>query len=212
MPAAPTDRLRRAIAAIDAANAADPHMLVVRGEPRPKELAHAELASAWVARLVDAPSEELVLAARAHHLERWAIPRASHPMGRAGYHRWRRALQAHHAARAGEILAREGYPEAAIARVQSLLRKEGLGRGDAEAQAFEDALCLVFLETQLVETAAKLDDEAKALDVLRKTLRKMSTRARELAGALPLDEGARALVERALESGPGSDGTDDGAP
>ena len=36
-------RFEQAIAAIDAANAADPHTIEVRGEVRPKELAHAEL-------------------------------------------------------------------------------------------------------------------------------------------------------------------------
>jgi len=39
-------RMARAIAAIDAANAGDPNRLEVRGATRPKELAHAELASA----------------------------------------------------------------------------------------------------------------------------------------------------------------------
>lgn len=193
------DRLDRALAAIDAANAADPNTLAVRGVVRPKEIAHAELASEWLARLVSAPSEALRLAIRAHHIERWTIPRSSHPMGKAGYHRWRRALQEHHALRAGELLAREGYAEAEIERVRALLRKQGLGRGDAEAQTFEDALCLVFLETQLADTAAKLDDPAKALDVLLKTLRKMSGPAREHARALPLGEGERALVARALD-------------
>ena len=43
--------------------------------------------------------------ARAHHLRRWAIPRTDHPAGRAGYHRWRKALQALHADEAAAILA-----------------------------------------------------------------------------------------------------------
>ena len=37
------DRFDRAIATIDAANADDPNTIVVRGDARPKELAHAEL-------------------------------------------------------------------------------------------------------------------------------------------------------------------------
>jgi len=36
-----TPRLARAIAAIDAANADDPETIVVNGETRPKEQAHA---------------------------------------------------------------------------------------------------------------------------------------------------------------------------
>ena len=41
--AAASDRLSAALATIDAANADDPHTIVVDGVERPKELAHAEL-------------------------------------------------------------------------------------------------------------------------------------------------------------------------
>ena len=42
-------RLERALAAIDAANADDPHTIDIGGQPRAKELAHAELMTAWAA-------------------------------------------------------------------------------------------------------------------------------------------------------------------
>jgi hypothetical protein len=196
VPAA--ERLERALAAIDAANAADPNRLRVRGELRPKELAHAELASRWVKTLCDSPSEALLLAARAHHVRRWEIPREREPAGRAGYHRWRRALQEHHARIAAEILAECGYDGELIARVGALLRKQGLGR-DPEVQALEDALCLVFLETQYRELAERLPQE-KLLDVTRKTLRKMSAAAIAHTRSLPLDPGDRELLERAARS------------
>ena len=76
------ERFRRAIAAIDASNADDPNRITVRGEERPKELAHSELVTAWVHRLDPHASEPLLLAARAHHVRRWTIPRASYPTGR----------------------------------------------------------------------------------------------------------------------------------
>ena len=50
---------------------------------RPKEQAHAEMMSEWVARLDPDADEAQLLAARAHHLRRWAIPRAELPR-RAG--------------------------------------------------------------------------------------------------------------------------------
>jgi len=190
------ERLRRALAAIDAANAGDPHRLRVRGESRPKELAHAELVSEWVARLAPDPGEALLLAARAHHLRRWAIPRSEYPAGRRGYLRWRRALQVLHAREVAAILTAEGYDESTIRRVQDLVQKKHLGR-DAEVQILEDALCLVFLETQLHDLGAQLDDE-KLLGVLRKTLRKMSPDAIQRAGELPLDAAGRALLQRAI--------------
>jgi hypothetical protein len=190
------ERLRRALAAIDAANAGDPHRLQVRGESRPKELAHAELVSEWVARLAPDPGEALLLAARAHHLRRWTIPRSEYAAGRRGYLRWRRALQVLHAREVAAILTAEGYDESTIRRVQDLVQKKHLGR-DAEVQILEDALCLVFLETQLHDLGAQLDDE-KLLGVLRKTLRKMSPEAIQRADELPLDAAARALLQRAI--------------
>jgi len=191
-----SDRLRRAIAAIDEANADDPNVIVARGETRPKELAHAELATEWVLALRPEAAETLRLAARAHHVRRWEIPRSAHPEGRAGYHRWRKALQAHHAKIIGAILADAGYGEDAIVRVKDIVCKRGLGR-DEEVQTFEDALCLVFFETQLADLAGRLDEE-KLLDVAQKTLRKMSDAAIARARDLPLAPAHRALLEQAL--------------
>ena len=90
-------RLPTALAAIDAANAADPNCMTVDGVERPKELAHAEMVTEWVRRLRPDPSEALLLAARAHHLRRWAVPRSTYPDGRAGYLRWRRDMHQRHA-------------------------------------------------------------------------------------------------------------------
>jgi hypothetical protein len=191
-------RFERAIAAIDAANGDDPNRIVVHGRERPKELAHAELATAWLERLVAAPSEALLLAVRAHHLRRWASPRSEHPAGRAGYLRWRKALQRSHAEQVGVILSQAGYPDDLIARVQAIIQKQGLGL-DAEVQAFEDALCLVFVETQLESFAAQHPDE-KSMEVLRKTLRKMSPAAREQVLDLDLPEPVHALLVRAVEA------------
>ena len=148
------DRLGRAVAAIDAANAADPNEIVVGGQRRPKELAHAELVTDWVVRLDPDADEALLLAARAHHLRRWSIPRASYPEGRAGYLKWRRTLHDQHAREVAEILEAVGYDEPTIARVQQLVRKRGLG-SDPDVQVLEDALCLVFIETQLHDLAAR---------------------------------------------------------
>jgi hypothetical protein len=188
------DRFDRAIAAIDAANADDPNTIVVRGEERPKELAHAELVSDWVVALQPDASEALGLAARAHHLRRWTVPRSSYDTGRAGYLRWRRALHEQHAADVGEILVGVGYDSATIARVQDLVRKRGLGK-DPEVQTLEDALCLVFLETQFHDLAARLDPE-KLDGVVDKTLKKMSPAAIARVADLDLTPDDRARLDR----------------
>jgi hypothetical protein len=191
-----SERFDRAIAAIDAANEGDPNTIVVGGVERPKELAHAERMTEWVQRLDPGATEEQLLAARAHHLRRWSIPRDSHPDGRAGYLRWRTALKKQHAAEVGEILAAAGYDAGAIERVQQIVRKDGLGK-DAAVQVHEDALCLVFVETQLAGLTDQLGDE-KTIDVIRKTAKKMSSQAIELVGSLPLDERSADLIGRAL--------------
>lgn len=195
------ERLRGALAAIDAANAGDPHTILVRGERRPKEQAHAELVSEWIAVLAPDASEALQLAGRAHHLRRWAIPRADYPEGRQGYLRWRRALHDFHAEQTAAILTEQGYDASLIRRVSDLLHKRGLARGEPDAQVLEDALCLVFIETQYREIAERLSDE-KLLDVTAKTLRKMSERAKQLALELPLDARDAATIRRAAGLAP----------
>ena len=191
------DRFERAVAAIDAANADDPSRIAVRGADQPKELAHAELVTEWVRRLRPDPSEELLLAARAHHVRRWEIPRDSYPDGRSGYLRWRRALHDLHARIAGEILEQAGYEPAAVERVQAIVRKRDLAR-DPDVQTLEDALCLVFLETQFDALAERLDAE-KMDDVVRKTLVKMSDDGKRLALELDLGDEERAALARALK-------------
>jgi len=188
------DRFGRALAAIDAANGDDPNTIVVRGEARPKELAHAEMVSMWVVALQPDASEALQLAARAHHLRRWTVPRTSYPAGRAGYLRWRRDLHEQHAREVGEILAGVGYDDETIARVQDLVRKRGLGK-DPEVQTLEDALCLVFLETQFDDLAARLDSD-KLDGVVDKTLKKMSPDAIARVADLDLTPEARARLAR----------------
>jgi hypothetical protein len=190
------DRFERAIQRIDEANSEDPTLLVVNGEPRPKELAHSEMLTEWVRRVRPDADEALLLAARAHHIRRWTRQRSSYPEGRKGYLRWRTDLHGFHAGVAGDILEECGYDDATVARVQQIIRKHGLGR-DPDVQALEDALCLVFLETQLTALIADLPEETM-VNVLRKTWKKMSEAARENALALKMRPADREFVVRAL--------------
>ena len=167
------DRFARAIAAIDAANAEDP----TGKEPR-----DAILMTEWIEELAPDASEALRLAARAHHVRRWTVPRPSYPDGRAGYLRWRRDLHEVHAREVASILSNVGYDTGTIGRVQEIVRKRNL-KTDPEVQAFEDALCLTFLQTQYEDLAARLEPD-KMDGVVAKTLAKMSPRGRELAEEL----------------------------
>jgi len=193
------DRLAAALEAIDAANADDPHTIVVDGTVCPKEQAHAEMMTEWVRRLDPDCTDEQLIAARAHHLRRWTVPRASYPDGRAGYLRWRTALKKQHAEEVGAIMRAAGYGDDSIERVGHIVRKQGLAH-DPAVQTHEDALCLVFLSTQFDELAERLGDD-KTIDVLRKTAAKMSPAGLAAAEQLELSAGAASLLARALGTG-----------
>jgi ketosteroid isomerase-like protein len=192
-------RLRAALAAIDDANRADPTIVTVGERTGPKEIVHADLVTEWVLRLRPDADDALLLAARGHHFRRWTVPRASYPAGRAGYLRWRKDLHAQHANELGVLLGDAGYDEATIRRVQAIVRKDGLARAGEhdDVQVLEDALCLVFLETQLVEIAARLDPE-KLPGVITKTARKMSAAGIARIAEVPLGPGARRMLDEAF--------------
>ena len=186
----------KAIALIDQANEADPNVLVVGGVARPKEVVHAEMLTRWVGELLPGASEAVLLSARAQHIRRWEHPRGEYPDGRSGYLRWRTQLREFHADLAEPILREVGYDAATIERVRTLIRKRAPAN-DADAQAMEDGLCLVFMETQFQSLNDRLADE-KMVDVLRKTWTKMSPAGRAFALALDLPPHHSDLVERAL--------------
>ncbi len=194
-----SDVLAAALAAIDAANAADPGRVVVRGEELPLALAHGRLADLWVQRLVPGAGDELRLAARAHHLRRWEVPRTDYPSGRPGYLRWRRDQKIRHAADVEALLVAAGVDRSTIARVQRLIRRDDLAT-DAGAMAVEDAACLVFLETQLASVAERMDAGRLAV-VIGKTAAKMTPAGLALVAELPIGESERALIAAALAGG-----------
>lgn len=191
----PSSRYEAVIAAIDAANAADPNTIDVGGRFEPAELVYGRRMSATLARMAPDASEPLRIAARGQHIERWRSPRKSYPEGRAGYLKWRKDLRDLHAQRLGEIMAKAGYEPGDIARVGALVRKEKL-KLDPKAQLLEDVVCVVFLEHYLQAFMAKTEP-AKMPGILAMTWRKMSERGH--AEALELDVPPEVL--RLLEQG-----------
>lgn len=189
------ERLDAAFARIDEANAQDPNLERLDGQDFPKELLYGRRMSATLAMFAPEADDAVKLAARAQHVQRWKIPRSDFPMDRKGYLAWRQKLYGMHAELAGEILREVGYDDATITRVGTLLRKKGL-KIDPDVQLLEDVICLVFLEHYFADFSVKHDD-AKVIDILRKTWAKMSPRGHEAALALPMGE-ERRLVERAL--------------
>jgi uncharacterized protein DUF4202 len=189
-------RFEAALRRFDEENSRDPNRQPMDPEALPRELVYARWLTGWVLRLKPEASEELRLAARCQHICRWMIPRDSYPMTRVGYLQWREGLKKFHAQKAGEILREAGYPEEVIARVQNLNLKKDFPH-DPEGRVLEDALCLVFLERQFDDLAAKTP-EAKMIGVLQKSWKKMTPAAHELAGTLPFTAREKALLEKAL--------------
>ena len=94
-----------------------------------------------------------------------------------------------------DIVTAVGYDDAFAADVSAIVAKRGLAT-DPRVQTHEDALCLVFLQTQFEELADKLGDDHMA-EVLAKTLAKMSPAGRRIAQDLDLSARAAALLEAA---------------
>jgi len=195
------DRFAGASAAIDAANDDDPVRIVVDGVERPKELVHADVVLRWVVELDPEADEYQRLAARAHHLRRWVVPRTDYPDGRGGYLRWRTDHKKRQADEVAQILAAHGYTSDEIDRVAGIVAKRALG-SDPAVQTHEDALCLAFLELQLDAVASQLGD-VRTVEVLRKTIAKMSPRGLDAVGSIALSPHGAALVAAAVASNDG---------
>ena len=71
------------------------------------------------------------------------------------------------------------------------------GAADPAVQVHEVALCLVFLQTQLLGVADQLGEPA-TVEVLVRTMRKMSPIGLEAAARLDLDERGRELLNAAI--------------
>jgi hypothetical protein len=97
-----------------------------------------------------------------------------------------------------EIVTAAGYDEDVADTVGRIVRKEGLA-DDPRVQVHEDALCLVFLETQFDDLIDQLGEQ-RTVDVLRKTAAKMSPAGLALAAELPLSDRGATLLRRALGS------------
>jgi hypothetical protein len=189
-------KFEAALRRFDEENSRDPNHETAGGISHPRELLYAERLTNWVLRLCRNASEELCLAARCQHICRWEISRVSFPMTRAGYLQWRATLKKFHAQKAGEILRDVGYDESVIRRVQDLNLKKNFPN-DPAVRVLEDALCLMFLEFQFADLAAKTAED-KTINALQKSWQKMTDAARAEALKLNYGEREKTLLQRAL--------------
>jgi len=193
------ERFQKAISLIDKANIQDPNKEVLEGKEYSMEMIYSNRMTSWLDRLDSDASEQLQIAARAQHIERWKIPRAKYPLDRDGYRKWRNELMQFHAEKAGDIMLEARYDENSISRVKSLIKKERF-KTDSESQMLEDVVCLVFLENYFSDFSKEhMDDNEKINRIIKKTWNKMSDKGRELAMEIDLPSEAKSLILKALE-------------
>ena len=179
-----SERLEEIVTRIDQANACDPKLEQAGEGLEPSALLYGRRMSEVLAAFSPAASEELKIAVRGQHIQRWLRPRADYPEGRDGYLRWRRDAALYHAATVTELMLRAGYDAASCERVASLMMKKNL-RTDAEAQTLEDVACLTFFRWYAGDFSQKHETD-KTLSIVSKTARKMSPHGRNAALALEL--------------------------
>ena len=185
---------------IDAANARDPRRVELDGQDLAFETVYTQHMMEVLKRLYPDAGELLHIAARAQHIERWTIPRDTYPEGREGYNKWRFELRALHAKIVGAFMADEGYEEGDIELVGQYLQKQRLKK-EADSQALENVVDVVFLEFYWDDFATKYShyDDDKMIDIVGKTLRKMSSHGHKAALALDLPAEQARLVMAAVE-------------
>jgi len=93
-------------------------------------------------------------------------------------------------------MAKENYLESEIDAVRQIILKKNF-QFNPDAQTVEDALCLIFLESQFEELHQKTPDP-KMIDIIQKTWKKMSAKAKEVALTLELPAHHKELIQEAL--------------
>ena len=191
----------KAVALIDAANNEDPNKESADNKVWPKELLYSHRMSDMLQRYLPDADEAMKLAIRAQHIQRWKSPRNAYPMDRIGYLKWRKDLYKYHAQTAADLLVQAGYGEDVIGRVKQAVAKKGI-KDNPDTQLLEDVSGLVFIEHYMLPFADKHPeyDEEKWLDIIRKTWKKMSERARQfaLSGGIKLPEPLVPLIQKAV--------------
>ena len=198
------EQLEKAIALIDEANTEDPNQETAGDKTWPKELLYSQRMSDMLERYAPDADDAIKLAVRAQHVQRWKSARSDFPEGRQGYLQWRTGLYRFHAETAGALMAEAGYDEATIERVKQAVGKRAL-KVNRDTQLLEDVTDLVFIEHYMLAFAQKHPeyDEAKWLDIVRKTWGKMSEQARQfaLSGSVKLPEPLVPLIRKAVSGG-----------
>ncbi len=180
----------------DAYNSIDPKKALIDGKEISEALLYAQRMTGQLNEFEPITSEQLQLATRCQHIGRWEKPRADYPMDRKGYLQWRSQLKIYHANIAQEILEKVGYEKGIISKVKDLLLKKQL-KQNRETQILEDVICLVFLQYYFDDFSQE-HNEDKLVEILKKTITKMSQKGVESAMVMSLSKKTKSLIDKAI--------------
>jgi hypothetical protein len=191
----------KAVSLLDSANGEDPNIEHSEGREWPKELLYSLRMAAMLERFNPHADDEIKLAIRGQHVQRWKSPRSAFPLNRQGYHQWRTSLYTFHAELVTSIMAQAGYDLASQQRASLAVAKKDI-KHNADSQLLEDVASLVFMEFYLLAFADKHPDydEDKWIDIIGKTWRKMSPAGHDFAlnGKLNLPKALVPIILKAV--------------
>jgi hypothetical protein len=180
---------------INKAHAEDNSRQIESEENYPAEVLYSQRMVEILDMINPDSSYVLKLAAQCQHFRRWEVPRGYFPYDRRGYHQWRRAVMDYQLVKTKELLLKVGLESDDIEQIVTTLFEQG-NRLNPNAQMIMDAACLVFLKWYMEPFAAKHQSE-KVTDILRKTMRKMSTNGKCFISQLNLPVSALQILEEA---------------
>jgi len=186
---------------IDAANSEDPNIENDNGQEVAKELLYGLRMSDMIERYAPEADAVQKISVRAQHIQRWKSPRSDYSMDRKGYHQWRTNLYKFHANTTAELMQQAGYDNDSIERVKLAIGKKNV-KSNPDTQMLEDVAALVFIEHYMLDFATKHPEyeEAKWIDIIRKTWRKMSERGQQFAlnNGVQLPEPLIPLIQKSV--------------
>lgn len=196
-----TKQYDKTVELIDAANNEDTNEETSDGKAWPKELLYSHRMSDMLERYAPEADDEMKLAIRSQHIQRWKSPRTDYSMDRKGYHQWRTGLYKFHAETVAALMVKAGYDDESIERVKLAVGKKSI-KTNHDTQLLEDISALVFIEHYMLAFAEKHPeyDEEKWLLIIRRTWNKMTDQAHQfaLAGNIALPEPLIPLIQKAV--------------
>jgi hypothetical protein len=183
---------------IEKAHSADESKEAEEGAWYPSELLYSRRMLTMLELVSPNSPNTMKLAVQCQHIKRWGIPRSDYPYDRRGYHQWRRVVMEYQLQQAQFILSSVNIDEADMLWIIDTLKNQG-DKSNSESQIIVETACLVFLKWYMEPFAAKHESE-KVIDIVKKTMRKMSETGLKLIPKLDLPMSVRQVLQQAAHS------------